>query len=172
MKVLNYFLGIAGVSTSVCMNKMKYIWMNKADSVFAKEGSPIEVPYGKTLFSRSLNVKSMIPRSYGIWMNYMKDSMWYIYAICHVICLRCYVMCAVWYVWWCMLLSWNDFPNQICQVHWLSKSKFGRSTNFRIPNLPSLLTWLSINHIVRKYLLLLMHVLGVCLHKPIISTCV
>ena len=36
-KVLNYILGIAGVFTLAYeRNKMKYVWMNEADFVFAK----------------------------------------------------------------------------------------------------------------------------------------
>ena len=50
-----------------------------------------------------------------------------------------------------MLLSWHDFLN---------------------PKFASPLTWLSIIHIDRKDLFLIMHVLGVCLHIPILSTSV
>ena len=50
MKVLNYILGIAGVHTGYEWTEMRYVWMNEADSVFAKEGSLVEVPYVKPLF--------------------------------------------------------------------------------------------------------------------------
>ena len=79
-----------------------------------------------------------------------------LYAICYVLCAICYVLyaicyvlCAIWYVWWCMLLSYHDFPN---------------------PTLTIPLTWLSINPIVRIELFLVMHVLGVFLNIPILST--
>ena len=45
MKVLNYILGTAGIYTSLWMYEVKYVWMNEADSVFAKEGSVVEVSY-------------------------------------------------------------------------------------------------------------------------------
>ena len=45
MKVLNYILGIAGVYTSLWMYKVKYVWMNEADSMLAKEFSLVEVLY-------------------------------------------------------------------------------------------------------------------------------
>ena len=48
MRVLNFILGIAGVYMSLRMNEMKnvkYEWANEVDSVFAKEGPRVEVPY-------------------------------------------------------------------------------------------------------------------------------
>ena len=51
--------------------------MNEADSVFSKEVSLVEVPYVESLFLGSLDVKSMIQKSIGIWMNDMKDVMCY-----------------------------------------------------------------------------------------------
>ena len=69
-------------------NETKYVWMNEADSVFAKADSLVEVPYVEPSFLGSLNVKSMISRSHGILMNdmnnvmcYMNYDMWYVYAI-------------------------------------------------------------------------------------------
>ena len=47
--------------------------MNEADSVFAIEGSLVEVPYFETSFLGSLDVKPMIPKSHGVWTNDMKD---------------------------------------------------------------------------------------------------
>ena len=65
--------------------EMKYEWMSEADSVFAKEGSLVEVPYVETSFLGSLDVKSMIPRSHGIWTNDMKNVMCYMqYVMCYV----------------------------------------------------------------------------------------
>ena len=48
MRVLNFILGIAGIYISQRMNEMnnvEYEWMNEAESVFAKEGPRVEVPY-------------------------------------------------------------------------------------------------------------------------------
>ena len=86
MKVLNYILCIAGVYTLAYeWNEMEYIWINEADSVFAKADSLVEVPYVEPSFLGSLNVKFMIPRSHGIWMNDMKDVMFYMqYDMCLV----------------------------------------------------------------------------------------
>ena len=38
--------------------------MNEADSMFAREGSLVEVPYVEPFFWGSLDVKSMIPKSH------------------------------------------------------------------------------------------------------------
>ena len=85
MNVFKYILGIAGVLLAYEWNEIKYIWMNEADSVFAKEGSLVEVPYVEPSFLGSLNVKSMIPKFHGIWTNDIKD----------VKCCMQYVMCYV-----------------------------------------------------------------------------
>ena len=48
IKVLNFILGIAGVYISLRINEMnnvKYEWTNEADSMFAKNGPRVEVPY-------------------------------------------------------------------------------------------------------------------------------
>ena len=71
---------------------MKYVRMNEADSLFAKEGSLVEVSYVEPSFLGSLDVKSMIPRSHGIWTNAMKN----------VISYMQYVMCYVQDVMWCV----------------------------------------------------------------------
>ena len=78
MKVLNYILVIVGVSTSLWMNEMKYVWMDESDSVFAKEGSLDEVSYVEPWFLGSLDVKSMFPRSHGIGMNDMQNVMCFV----------------------------------------------------------------------------------------------
>ena len=68
-------------------NEIKNVWTNEADSMFAKAESLVEVPYVKPSFLESLDVKSMIPRSHGIWMNDIKDvmfNMWY--NICNMLC--------------------------------------------------------------------------------------
>ena len=58
MGVLNFILGIGitGVYISLQMNKMnnvKYEWTNEADSMFAKKGPRLEVPYVVTSFEMS-----------------------------------------------------------------------------------------------------------------------
>ena len=72
MKVLNYILVIAGIYTSIWVCKVKYVRMNEADFVFAKKGSLVEVPYVEPSFLGSLDVKSMIHKSYGVWMMIWK----------------------------------------------------------------------------------------------------
>ena len=59
------------------MYEVKYEWMNEADSVFSKEDSLVEFSYVEPSFSGSIDVKSMIPKSHGVWMNYMKNVMCY-----------------------------------------------------------------------------------------------
>ena len=64
----------------------------------------------------------------------------------------------------------------------LSKYKLGKLTHFSNQNLESSLTFLIPiwqvnhltfhNHVVRKELFLIMHVLGVCLYIPILNTSV
>ena len=64
---------------------MKYVWMNEADSVFANQGSLVEVPYIETSILGSHDVKSMIPKSHGVLTNDMKDVMCYMqYVMCYV----------------------------------------------------------------------------------------
>ena len=56
MRVLNFILGIAGVNISLRMNEMNNVkseWTNQADSVFAKEGPRVEVPYVGPLIEMS-----------------------------------------------------------------------------------------------------------------------
>ena len=100
-------------------NEMKYVWMKKADSVFSKNGSLVEVQYFDPSFLGILDVKSMIPRSHGIWTNDIKNVMWYMQ----------YVMCYVQKVMCCVQYDKNDyacyshgmnFLIQIRKVHSLS----------------------------------------------------
>ena len=59
--------------------------MNEEDSVFSKEGSLVDVPYVEPSFLGSLNIKSMISRSHGIWTNEMNVFMCYMhYVMCFV----------------------------------------------------------------------------------------
>ena len=77
MNVLNYILGIVGVYTSLWMYEVKYVRMNEAASLFAKEGSLVEVPYVEPSFLGSFDVKSVIPKFHGIKMIDMKDVICY-----------------------------------------------------------------------------------------------
>ena len=59
--------------------------MNEVRSVSSQEGSLVEVPYIEPSFLRSLEVKSMIPKSHGVWTNDKKDVMCYVqYVMCYV----------------------------------------------------------------------------------------
>ena len=78
--------------------------MNEVDSLFAKEGLLIEVPYVEPSFLESLNAKSMIPRSHGIRMNDMNN----------VICYMNYDMSYVKYVMCCLH---NDKFDDACYTH-------------------------------------------------------
>ena len=61
---------------------MEYIW-NEEDSVFAKVDYLVEVLYVEPLFLESRNDKFIIPMSHAIWMNDMKDVMFYMqYDMC------------------------------------------------------------------------------------------
>ena len=74
MRVLNFILGIAGVYIRLRMNEMnnvKYEWMNEADSVFAKEGPRVEVPYVWPSLEMSY-ATSMIPKYHVYGMYNMK----------------------------------------------------------------------------------------------------
>ena len=51
--------------------------MNEANSMFAKAGSLLDVPYIEPSFLGSLNVKSVIPRSQGILKNDINNVMCY-----------------------------------------------------------------------------------------------
>ena len=66
--------------------------MNEADFVFAKADSLVEVPYYEPSVLGNLNVKSMILRYHGIWMNDVNN----------VMCYRNYDMCYVYAVVCCM----------------------------------------------------------------------
>ena len=116
--------------------KMKYLWMNEADSVVAKGGSLIEVPYVDPSFLGSLDVKSMIRRSHGIWTNDMKNVMCYMQ---YVMCYAQNVMCCVPYDKYddSCYSHWMTFLIQILNVYSLSKSKFWKIAKFPIHNLAS-----------------------------------
>ena len=73
-------------------NEMKYVWMNEAQSVFSNEESLVEVSYVEPSFLESLDVKSMIPMSHGIWTNDMQNAMCYMqYVMCYVQDVMCCV---------------------------------------------------------------------------------
>ena len=143
MSVLNYILAITGVYTSLWMIEMKYVWMNEEDFVFVKQGSLVEIPYVEPLFLGSLDIKSMLLRSHGIWMNYMKNVMFNMqYFMCSVQDVVCFVQYD----------KYDDecyshgitFLIQIWKVHSLLYSQFYNVTNITNQNLASTLTWLSI----------------------------
>ena len=154
-------------------NEIEYVSMNEADFVFANEDPLIAVPSVEPLFLGCLYVKSMIPRSHGIWMNDTKKVMCYmqnvLHAIWYVICVNVMCCAKMWKVWWCMLFSWHNFPipnlesslTFLIQIRKPSKSQIGKSTDLT-----------SKNHIVRKEIFFLMHVFGVLLLIPILSTSV
>ena len=106
MKVLNYILGLTGVYTSLWMNEMKYVWMNEKNSVFAKEGSLVEVPYVEPSF---WEVLMSSPWFQGL-MAY-EEMIW-------TICMMMHGTLIAW-------LSWSDLASpltfliQIWQVHLL-----------------------------------------------------
>ena len=65
MRVSNFILGICGVYINLRMNEMnnvKYKWTNEADSVFAKEGPRVEVPYAGSSLDMSYATPT-IPKS-------------------------------------------------------------------------------------------------------------
>ena len=64
MRVLNFILVIVVVYINLRMNEMnnvKFDWTNEADSVFAKEGPRVEVPYVWPSLEMSY-ATSMIPK--------------------------------------------------------------------------------------------------------------
>ena len=72
-------------------NEMENILMNWADFVFSDEDSLVEVRYVEPLFLGSINVKYMIPRPHGTWLNDMKNITFYInYDMCFVYAVVCY----------------------------------------------------------------------------------
>ena len=76
-------------------NEMKYVWMNEVDSVFAKEGSLVEVPYVEpSFFLKSL---CQVHDSKVSWhMNEWYEKCYVLYAICYVLSARCYMQTAIW----------------------------------------------------------------------------
>ena len=131
-------------------NEMKYVWMNEVDSVLSKSDSLVDVPYIEPSFLGSLDVKSTIPRSHGIWTSDMKK----LCAICNMLRVMCKMLCVV-----CNMISmimhvisWHDFPNPNLEHSPTFLIRFGKSTDLTFHN-----------HVVRKELFLLMHVFGVFL---------
>ena len=95
-----------------------------------------------------------------------------------MICAMSKMLCAIRNMMCAMSKMLCVVCNMICMMmhvtlmEWLSWSKYGKFTNFPNPNLANLLTWLFINHVVRKELFLLMHVLSVCCIYPyIVQVC-
>ena len=170
MRILNYILGIASVYISLWKNEMKYVWMNEADYVFAKKGSLVEVPCVEPSF---WEVLMSIP-----WFQGLMEYEWMIWTTLCVtwimICAMCVLLCVV-----CKMLSMMIHATLI---EWLSLSKFWTFTHFPNRNFERSLSFLFTiwqvpdltfnNHVVRKELFLLMHVLRVWLDVIIISTSV
>ena len=152
--------------------------MNETDSVFAKVGSLVEVPYVEPSFFVSLDVKSMIPRSPGIWTNDMKNVMCYMQ---YVMCYMQYVMCYVQDVMCCV--QYDNYYNacyshgmnlliQIWKVHSLSQPKFGKLTNFPNPNSASPLTWLSVIMLLgNNYSYSCMSLVCICIYPYLVQLC-
>ena len=145
MRVLNYILGMTSDCTS--------IRMNEADPIFAKEGSLVEVPYVEPSFWKVLMsspwFQGLIPYERMMWTTW--------YDMCNALCAACKMI---------------SMMMHVTLIAWLSQSKFGKYTYFPNPNLANPLTWLSIIHIDRREIFLLVHVLGVFLYIPIHSTSV
>ena len=79
--------------------KMKYVWMNEADS--AKEGSLVEVPYVEPLF---MEVLMSIP-----WFQGLMAYEWMIWkmlcSICNMICAVCKMISLMMHVTLMTLIS-------------------------------------------------------------------
>ena len=118
---------------------MKYVRMNEADSVFANEDYLFEVPYVEPSFWKVLMSSP--------WFQYLMTYEWMIWK---KLCVIYYVLFAIWCLWWCMLLSWHDFPNPNSGSSWTFLSKFGKFTDFHNHNLESPLTWLPIIMLLGK----------------------
>ena len=139
------------------MKVLKYIL---GIAVFAKVESLVQVPYVEPSLLGCLNVKSKIPWSHGIQRNDMNNVM------CYMNCYMWYVLCEI----FCVVFKIISLMMHIILMAWLCKSKFCRSMEFPDQNLAGPLTWLSINHVVKKDLFFLIYVLGMYLHIPIITT--
>ena len=90
------------------MNEMKYIWMNEADSVFAKKGSLVKVSYVGTSFWDVLIL--------SLWFQDLlayDQMMWNILcAIWNMLCTMCKMLSDVYNMIPIMMhvLSWHDIP--------------------------------------------------------------
>ena len=67
--------------------------MNEADSVFATEGSLVEIPYIEPSFFGILDVMSMIQSLMAYERIY--ERCYVLYEICYVLCVRRYMLCAI-----------------------------------------------------------------------------
>ena len=121
-------------------NEMMYVWMNEANSVFATEASLVAVQYVEPSFFGSLDVKSMIPRSHGIWMNDMKD-------------VTCYMQYDIYYVKDFMCCVQYDKYDDACYSNGMTFLIQIWLTNFCNHNLVSPLNWLSIIILLERSIL-------------------
>ena len=70
-------------------NKVKYVWINEADSVFSKEGSLVNGPYVEPLFWEVL----LSGPCFQSFMAY-EQMIWKMsYAICNMLCAMCKMFC-------------------------------------------------------------------------------
>jgi len=88
-------------------NKVKYVWINEAGSLFAKEGSLVEVPYVDPLCAICKMICAMCKMLCAICKM--------IYSMCKMFCTKCSIMSMMMHV---ILMAW------------LSLWKIGKHTNF------------------------------------------
>ena len=70
---------------------MKYVWMNEPDSVLAKEGSLVKVPYVEPSFWELL----MPSQWFQGLMEYERIIWKMLYVICNMLCAMCKMLCVV-----------------------------------------------------------------------------
>ena len=79
--------------------KMKYVWMNEEDSVFAKEGSLVDVPYVEPSFWKVLMsspwFEGLMAYERMIWISW--------YDMCNMLCVVCKMISMMTHV---TLMAW------------------------------------------------------------------
>ena len=135
--------------------------MNEADSVFAKEGSLVEVPYVEPSF----------------W-NVLMSSAWfqgimaYEWMIWQKLCVICYVL---WYVLYeyVMCCVQSDIYDDVRYCHGMTfLIKFWNFTNFPNLDLSSLLTWLpKIMSLGKSYSFSYMSLVCACIYPYLVQVC-
>ena len=81
--------------------KMKYVWMNEADSMFANEYSLVEVPYVEPSFLEIL-ISSPWFQSLMAYQGII-CTMWY--DLCNMLCAICKIICMMMHV---SLIAWHS----------------------------------------------------------------